>query len=95
MIDDIVDALEELTNWDNSEYLHKIYVYLYNAIDDKNELWRMQSRIGSHMVSMNLCPKCGHELGEIKHKELHDELDEKPYEIWYEKYCPNCGEVDE
>lgn len=76
---DIIEALEEVCS---ETELIDFLLWLYKETKHPNfKRW---------FYKKNLCYKCGRELQLTSYKEIHNELDEKPTEIFYESFCPEC-----
>lgn len=85
MHNEVVEAVIEHYKGIDEDIAADCLVYL-------SSLKHLQLSVAATMAleSMGRCYNCGCKLLSYTHKEVHDELEEKPEEIITEIYCPQC-----
>ena len=92
MGNEIIEAIQEYFKNDEEIQIDCLMCLMGLEIDKKltNKISSMSFK---RLQQMQVCPICGTKLESYSHKEIHDELEDKPIEYISELYCPNCDKM--
>lgn len=89
MLPELFDAIQNFTN--DQDIQTDMYLFLSNL--QSSQVDKIKAEAQSQLENMNRCTVCGHELATYTYREYHDELEEKPFEVMAEQYCPYCDGI--